>query len=218
MNGGFDSFSGFLVSQLRNALPGPQAQMSMAPVNRIPESLVPPPNTDARISSVLLLVYPQNAQPNFVLIERNTYDGVHSGQMGLPGGKKEAHDPDLQSTALRETQEEIGVQPHQVQLIGSLTPLFIPVSKFLVHPFVGILQETPVFKPDPREVASVFSVHPEWLLQPANRSISKVNLGNGLSRQVPAFVLHEKIIWGATAMILGEFSALIHPFYANKFN
>jgi 8-oxo-dGTP pyrophosphatase MutT (NUDIX family) len=216
MSLGFESFSEFLINRFKHSLPGAEAQLSMAPINRPPDTLKAPFDTDAKISSVVLLIYPHLGQPNLVLIERNTYDGVHSGQMGLPGGKKEESDLDLASTALREAGEELGIVKHAVNLIGMLTPLYIPVSKFLVHPFIGLMNDTPTFTPDPREVAGFISVHPAVFVEPDYRALRKVSYGAGLSKEVPSFVIQEKVIWGATAMILGEFSEFIKPFFKNQ--
>lgn len=216
MSWGFERFSSFLIDRLAQSMPGLDAQLKMAPVDRLPDSLLKADFPEAKPSSVVLLVFPEQLQPKMVLIERNTYRGVHSGQMGLPGGKVDINDEGLEHTALRELKEELGIEREKIQIVGKLTPLYIPVSKFMVHPFVGLLKESPQFKPDPRELAGYITIHPSELIDARNQKLSKVNLGEGLSKTVPSYHLGDKVIWGATAMILGEFSELIKPFFSNN--
>ena len=213
MSLGFESFSSFLIDRFTQSLPGSGAQLQMAPLDRPPESLLIPDLPDAKMSSVILLCFPEQNLPQLVLIERNTYPGIHSGQMGLPGGKQDDNDPNLEHTALRETHEELGIEREQIQLIGKLTPLYIPVSKFLVHPFVGLMKEKPEFRPDPREVSGYITLNLHDLTNEKLKKLSKVSVGNGFTKTVPSYVVSDKVVWGATAMILGEFSELIQPFF-----
>lgn len=163
----------------------------------------------ARAAAVLLLLYPRNEKIHFVLILRNSYKGVHSSQMALPGGKKEASDVDFLQTALRETEEEVGVSRNDVEIIRELTDVYIPPSNFLVHPVIGICRKPPIFKPDPREVAGIVEVDLEEFL--SDQTLISVQRETSYADEirVPAFKINENIIWGATAMILSEFKEVI---------
>jgi len=199
----FERFIADVVAKLRQPLPGEKAQLLMEPSSRRKY----PPLTDessARQSSVLLLLFPENDEANLVFIQRNEYDGVHSGQVAFPGGGHEPDDKHHSETALRETQEEIGVHPEKVQIIGRLTQLYIPPSNFLVQPFVGYTTEKPMFSPDPNEVSEVFAVKMSVLLNGSARQERKIKIRD-FSLKVPCFYVNEKVIWGATSMILSEF-------------
>ena len=128
-------------------LPGKDAHVKMAPqpldLRRFTTSFSEPPKK----SGVLLLFYPDDSTIYFPLIKRPQYPGAHSGQVALPGGKVEEGDPDVVFTALREAEEEIGIDAGKVEVIGSLSELYIPVSNYLVRPFVGYLSEAPIFIP-----------------------------------------------------------------------
>lgn len=182
---------------------GAQRRMMPAgrPVGHAVEGAPPP-----RLGGVLVLLYCVDDQPHLVLIKRPTYEGVHSGQVALPGG---AHEPPetLEATALREAHEEIGVRPEEVEIIGRLTPLFVVPSNFEVHPFVGRYTgpERPVFVPDAREVAAVVEAPLRMLLDPATRVEESMELRGGLRMRVPCFRVGAFSIWGATAMMLSEF-------------
>jgi len=145
-------------------LPGRDAQLRMAHAERkinLARYKVP---QDARWGGVLILLYEDQDEIKFPLILRPDYDGVHSGQVAFPGGRFEPPDENIINTALRETAEEIGIHPGDVQLIGALTELYIPPSNFLVHPHVGMLSYKPGFFPDPKEVVKVIEVSMDDLL------------------------------------------------------
>ncbi len=162
----------------------------------------------AKKAGVLVLLYPKNQQAHFVLTLRKEYKGVHSGQVSLPGGKAEPHDKSLKNTALREAQEEIGVNLQEVEIIKELSPVYIPPSNFLVNPYVAQAMAPPVFKKEDREVAEILEVPFLELLNNENYKNQKVNV-RGFSMSVPTFVLKEKIVWGATAMILSELKQMV---------
>jgi hypothetical protein len=126
--------------------------------------------------------------------------------VSFPGGRHEPPET-LETTALRETYEEIGVPAADVELIGSLTPLFVVPSNFEVHPFVGRFRRDgrPVFAPDVREVAAILEVPLRLLLDPATRVEESMELRGGLRLRVPCFRVGEHRVWGATAMMLSEF-------------
>ncbi|MCK6693148.1 MAG: CoA pyrophosphatase [Thermoanaerobaculia bacterium] len=147
-------FIDMLRDRLSGPLPGRDAQYKMASLRRLQElEFTPAPPPDARVACVLNLLHLHEGRWHTILIERtaNPRDR-HSGQVSFPGGRWEENDGELANVALRETEEEIGIPAGQVQILGQLTDLYIPVSNFLVHPFVGILEGAPMFTPQPGEV------------------------------------------------------------------
>ena len=207
MNKLFERFITSLHHDLQQPLPGRAAQYHMAPQPRPGAELDDSPNPDARQSSVLILFYPYEDTVYFPLILRPTYPGVHSGQVGLPGGGFEQGDPDLIHTALREAHEEIGIDIPQVNVLGQLSTLYVRPSNNLVLPVVGWAAERPAFLPDPREVALLIEASLLEFLDPANRRTEVWELANRPAT-VPLFGVQNQTVWGATAMILGELLAL----------
>jgi 8-oxo-dGTP pyrophosphatase MutT (NUDIX family) len=161
-------------------------------------------------SSVLILIYPgrENSQPTFVVTLRPTYEGVHSNQISLPGGRYESKDNTLKQTALRETNEEVGVDISMVTIIGKLTELFIPPSNYLVQPFVGFTPLAPDFSPQPEEVAKIIEIPLTKLLDDQNVGMKEITVGRN-HFSTPTFVIDGTTIWGATAMILNEFKEIL---------
>ena len=153
-------------------------------------------------AAVLALFYPSDEKTHLVFIKRNEYDGPHSAQVSFPGGAREAGDLTLEETALRETCEELGISG-QIEVLGSLTPLHIPVSNFMVFPFVGWMEEIPVFRPDPAEVQYVIEASLASLLDPSN-SDSETLFHHGRPIEAPFYRVGQEKIWGATAMMLSE--------------
>jgi len=199
-----DSFITKLQEKLRAPLPGRAAQNKMA--HGVRRSDQPPPE-DARQAGVLALFYPKAAEWHLVLIERSRSNANdrHSGQVSFPGGKYEETDGTLAVTALREAEEEVGVQPQHIELLGPLTELYIPVSNFLVKPFVGITHQTPSFSPQQTEVQAILEVPFDLLCQPQTRQETDLRIGANITlRQVPCYQVFGKAVWGATAMILSE--------------
>lgn len=182
---------------------GAQRRMMPAgrPVGRAGEGAAAP-----RLGGVLALLYCAEDELHLVFTKRPDYDGVHSGQVSFPGGRHEPPET-LADTALRETCEEIGIPAPDVELMGSLTPLFVVPSNFEVHPFVGRFtgEGRPRFVPDVREVAAILEVPLRLLLEPATRVEESMELRGGLRMRVPCFRVGEHAIWGATAMMLSEF-------------
>lgn len=205
-----DSQIDALRSRLRiGQLPGLHAHREVMSYIRESAEEVRKSGKAARQSAVMLLLYPHLDQMHTSLIIRPEYEGVHSGQIALPGGAMEAEDLDLMATALRETEEEIGLSPTQVEVLGALSEIFIPPSNFLVQPFVGLTTSRPNFIPDPREVAGVLEVPvADLLLEGAIRKRS-ITLRDGLRLKVDCFELGGKVVWGATAMMLAEFKGLL---------
>lgn len=207
MSDSFQNFINALQYDLQQPLPGRAAQYLMAPQPRAGAEFEDLPDPNARQSSVLLLFYPYEETVYLPLILRPTYPGVHSGQVGLPGGGYEAGDTDLIQTALREAQEEVGVDPAVVSILGELSTLYIRPSNNLVLPVVGYTTERPDFRPDAREVALLIEASLLEFLDPANQRTEVWQLQNRTAR-VPLFGVQNQIVWGATAMILGELLAL----------
>lgn len=207
-----DLFIQHLKEQLSLPLPGRPAQHKMASVRRIEElGHNPVPPDDVRVACVLNLLHWHEDAWHTVLIQRahNPRDR-HSGQVSFPGGRFEESDGELANVALRETEEEVGISASQIQIIGRLTDLYVPVSNFVVHPFVGVLNGPPVFKPQPGEVESVLTPALEVFTRPENRKTTDLTLGSGiLLKNVPYFDVEGHIIWGATAMIMSEFLELL---------
>lgn len=199
-------FTEALPLRLGVPLPGEEAQYAMAHVGR-PGRAAPPP-ADAREAAVLLLIYPRDGQAHTVFIRRSGGEirDIHKGQIGLPGGKREPYDSDLQASALREAEEEIGVPRQAVQVQCALTPLYIPVSNFLVHPFLGVTPEAPHFVAQESEVDQILEVPLAQIFRPETRGHTDIPVGSGMVlRDVPYFDVHGQVLWGATAMILSEF-------------
>ncbi len=157
-------------------------------------------------AAVMILMYPHRESVFMVLIKRNEYDGPHSGQVSFPGGAEEAGDRTLEHTALRETREELGIS-EEIRVLGTLTPLHIPVSNFFVTPVVGFTGARPAFHPDPSEVQYLIEVPVHSLLDPDNRQTETV-LRHGTSIEAPYYRAGNDKIWGATAMIMSEFLQL----------
>ena len=192
-----------LIELLDGELPGKEAQSRMAPKHRS----ISPLNENCREASVLILIYPENDQFRIVFIKRNEYDGPHSSQISFPGGMKEHSDKDFAHTALRETEEEIGVLSSQIQVLGKLTPLLITVSNFCVYPFVGWTNNKPDFKLDHKEVQYIICPTLNELIDPLNMKFGTIH-HRGVQISAPYFDIDGEMIWGATAMMLNEFISL----------
>lgn len=198
----------WLTEKLR-VLPGSLAQdrMSSRPRLSIEEYLRR--NPDFRESAVMLLLYPAGGSVHTLLIERPSYEGVHSGQLALPGGRKEINDTDLMHTAIRETHEEIGVLISREQIIGNLSPVFIPPSRFLVHPFVAYLDSQPDFIPDAREVESLIEVNLALFTDDSVKQRRRIAVGENMFVDAPCYEIGDKLLWGATAMMFSELEAVL---------
>ncbi|MBS3807787.1 MAG: CoA pyrophosphatase [Bacteroidales bacterium] len=186
---------------LKKPLPGQSAQYKMAPGSRHEKTS----NRDAREAGVLILLYPRNDELYTVLIQRPVYQGVHSGQISFPGGKKEPGDHDLIYTALRETHEEVGIPVQQIHVLGKLTPLYIPVSNHRVQPVIGSLSDPPRLVPDKKEVERIYQIRIRELMEPDCLIQNESILENNRQIRAPFFKYDRLRIWGATAMILSEF-------------
>jgi len=165
----------------------------------------------ARRAGVMALFYPKsNDETYLVLILRKTYKGVHSAQVGFPGGKYEDADlNDLMQTAIRETEEEVGVARTDFEVLKTMSPIYIPPSNFMVHPFIGVSSEYLSFVKQDEEVEAIIEVKLTDFLDDANVVTATVPTSFGADVKVPAFKFNEHIVWGATAMMLVEIKDLL---------
>ncbi|HLP21744.1 MAG TPA: CoA pyrophosphatase [Chitinophagales bacterium] len=196
--------------ELSKPLPGETAQYRMAPSYRprlTPQQIAA---LNPRISGVMLLLYERAGLLNIAFTQRKTYEGVHSGQMSFPGGKKDEEDNDLVQTALRETEEEIGLDRNRIEIIGRLSELYIPPSNFLVYPSVGFVEQVTEFVPQPTEVEKVVEVPVDFFLDQQNINMqTEIKVMGGTIVRVPAYHFNGHVIWGATAIMLSEFTFIL---------
>jgi 8-oxo-dGTP pyrophosphatase MutT (NUDIX family) len=200
----FQLFINNLKTNLQKPLPGEEAQFEMAHVKREKLADLLSDYKNYRSSAVLILLYPnEQNQTSVLLIERMTYNGHHSGQIALPGGKAEQTDADLQATALREFFEETGADATPT-IIGQLTPVYIPVSKFMVQPFVSYVEKKPNFAASAYEVNALIEWEINHLLNPDIIKETTIEPTPGYKLKTPYFDVQGKVLWGATAMMLNE--------------
>jgi 8-oxo-dGTP pyrophosphatase MutT (NUDIX family) len=201
----FDTVIKHLADVLKHPLPGKIGQLSMVPLPVDEERFALREVPNARKGAVLLLLYPDAGGCMVPFIKRSIYEGTHAGQISLPGGKWEATDASLEYTAQRETEEEIGVQVDSIKILGCLSKLYIPPSNYLVEPYVGYVEDKPKFSPDPREVDRVITCSFAHLISRSTRKQKDIVVRNNISLSAPYFDIDNEVVWGATAMILGEF-------------
>lgn len=196
-----------LRARLREPLPGLAAQLTMGPPQRgAPEQWTEAQET-GRPAAVLALLYPFERTTALVLTQRHPDLKDHSGQIAFPGGRIERGETPVQA-ALREGWEEVGVPPAALDVLGTLTALYIPPSDFTVTPVVAAIHERPVFRPQEEEVDVIIEVPLPVLLSPSARA-SAVWAIQGQEIEIPYFAFDGHEIWGATAMILAELLALL---------
>lgn len=204
------SFQEHLSRLLTGDLPGETAHLRMHPLNRKASSIAKAEATDFRESAVAVILFEADGDMQCILIQRPTYIGNHSGQVSFPGGKREVEDDSLEVTAMRECLEEIGVDLKNATALGRLTPVFIPVSGFLVEPYLFLLPEPPVFIPDEREVEAVLTISLQELLREENIQAMDITVSTEMVlKDVPYFRLSDKQVWGATAFILSELREIL---------
>ena len=206
----FNDFIKYIPKIEKETLLSTDAHAKMAPLERISylneENYI---DKNPRKAAVLMLFYPKNEVTHLALIVRNSYPGVHSSQIGFPGGKVEEFDADLEETALRETHEEVGIHPEKIKIIKSFSEIYIPPSNFLVAPFMGISHEELTFIPDLDEVKRVLEFSIADFLD--ENSITKVKMSTSYATdiEVPAFMVDKYVVWGATAMMMSELKEVL---------
>jgi 8-oxo-dGTP pyrophosphatase MutT (NUDIX family) len=201
----FHNFLKFIPKIAKETLPATNAHAKMAPIGRmdILEKLTLD-NQSPKRAAVMMLFYPKQDETHLVLIVRNSYPGVHSSQIAFPGGKVELSDKNLEETALRETEEEIGVKKHQIEVIRAFTEVYIPPSNFLVSPFLGICNATLQFSLQEDEVAGIIEFPLKDFLNDEIIVTRRLKTSYSVAIDVPAFLVKEHVVWGATAMMLSE--------------
>lgn len=199
-----------LRDRLTRPLPGLDAQLRMAPSPRVGWDPLKFPE-GARDGAALLLVYPHDDTLQLALTVRGSGLRNHTGQVSLPGGRVDDGET-FEQAALREAEEEVGVDPRAVDVVGRLTPLHIPVSGYLLHPVVGFTTVRPAFQRAEWEVARIIEAPISLLSDPRmvkremrTRTVS----GQTIDVDVPYFDIDGEKVWGATAMVLAEFGALV---------
>lgn len=193
-----------LKKRLQEPLPGYAAQNKMASLRRKGPFEVP---DTARESAVMGLLYPDNDLLNLLLIRRVEDGKAHGGQISFPGGRKDPEDNSLQETALRETFEEVGVPSEQIEILGGLSSLYIPVSNSNVFPYIGFAHERPEYTINPTEVQYTLEVTLEELFHPEKKTITEIRPSSmpEITIKVPTYLWDaDHKIWGATAMMIAE--------------
>ena len=199
-----------LISRLKDPLPGFEAQQRMLGRVRAMPQVVP---ENARPSAVLCLLFPADNELNVLLMKRKEDRTAHSGQVSFPGGRYELTDADMRATALREAQDEVGILSEEVDILGALTSLYIPVSNFNVYPYVGFANQRPVYNLSYQEVSYVLEVPVDKLFHSDRKTMTEVTspASPEMKFKVNAYKLEDDtIIWGATAMILSELEAILN--------
>jgi 8-oxo-dGTP pyrophosphatase MutT (NUDIX family) len=186
------------------SLPGFDAASAHSSMSPSPRPLTRPSDKPGhpRIGAVLLVLYKKFSSPHILLIRRHEDLKYHPGQISFPGGRQESGE-ELIDTALRETREEVGLQRDSLQVLGTLEPVYISPSDFIVHPFVAWHDGAPVLKKEESEVAAIIETPLDLFLDPSIGG-TEIRLMNNRELTVPFYRLGEHTVWGATAMILSE--------------
>ena len=198
---------------LRKGLPGDDAHQTLLPIKRLSARNAIANKTQYRKSAIAIVLYPSDSKIKCILIQRPSYDGVHGGQVSFPGGKADDTDIDLRHTAIRECLEEINQPLKLNDLIGELSPVYIPVSNFMVQPFVFFIDEISELSPDLREVESIFHFNIDLLLNEETLQKTNLKISKGIiQKDVPYFSIESKVVWGATSMMLSELKEIMKLF------
>ena len=208
----YDNFSQQLAKIKNLPLPGVTSHYKMAPEIRIKELRAGfVHKKEPKKAGVMALFYPDYlGLTHLLLILRKTYKGVHSDQIGFPGGKAETADNTILDTALRETHEEVGVHPSQVEVVRSLTKIFIPPSNFVVQPYMGLYDGSMPFEPQKSEVEALVEVSLNEFMDERNITTQILSTSYADNIEVPAFKLNGYTVWGATAMMLNEIKEIFN--------
>lgn len=192
-------------------LPGEDAHRKLAPLMRREElARLDVDKLNPQHAGVMAVFYPGSMGiTQLVLILRKTYKGVHSNQVGFPGGRLEETDRDLMETALRETEEEVGIPRHEIEVIKKLSRLYIPPSNFWVQPYLGIMHKLPQLVPQEEEVAAILEVSLADFLDDQNQITENLSTSYANNIEVPAYRLNGHVVWGATGMMLSEIREML---------
>ena len=201
-------FVELLKAEINKGLPGTEVQWQMASSDRMVRNFPRKPGPDAKEAAVLILLFPEKGSIHTVLMQRPEYKGVHGGQISFPGGKKEPSDIDIIHTAIREAYEETGLIQEEINVIDTLTPLFIPVSNMIVTPVLGWTNNKPEFRHHPGEVVFLFDAAISKLLDTSIIRKKPMEI-HGEMIDVKYYDYDGNIIWGATAMMLHELLTII---------
>ena len=162
-----------------------------------------------RMAAVNILLYLKDQQWYFPLMQRTVNENdKHSGQISFPGGSRDAEDVDFSATAIRETSEEIGIDQHYIKIIREMTPMYIPPSNFYVHPFISFTKKNPQFFLQESEAVALIEIPVNDILNLSTQPEMKA-LPSSRGVEVPVIDFNGHLIWGATSMILSEFSQLL---------
>lgn len=201
-------FAEKLRTAIGKGLPGTDVQWELASADRNAPDFPRVAGPDAREAGVLILLFPVDGYVHTVFMQRPDYAGIHGGQISFPGGKKELYDENIIRTALREAEEETGITSSDVEIIGTLTPLFIPVSNMLVTAVTGWMNRKPVFNHDPKEVVYLIEAELREIMNPAIIKTMPFEV-RGKIINIKYFAYNGNVIWGATAMMLHELLSMI---------
>jgi 8-oxo-dGTP pyrophosphatase MutT (NUDIX family) len=206
----FQEFLKYIPKIAKVNLIGEQAHEKMMPAERIAIFKdLDLTTVNVRKACVMMLFYPKNNEPHVILILRNSYKGVHSSQIGFPGGKVEDFDTSFEDTALRETFEEVGIDRDKINIVRPFTEIYIPPSNFKVYPFLAYATEELFFIPDDREVFGLIEL-PLSVLLDENSLVTKTLSTSYMEEvEVPAFKFKDHYIWGATSQMLNELKEVI---------
>lgn len=204
-----DDFISVLKERIQKDLPGYTAHHPMMSYSRAQPFEARLMNPPARESAVMMLLYQKGEDWYTAFMKRPDDDSTHSGQISFPGGKQELNET-LEQTALRETFEEVGIEPQTIDVLGELSELYIPPSHFIVRPYIGLLNYVPTFIPNPDEVVQVIeepisNFFRENIIQQKKIFIPKFNA----NINAMYFDLQGETLWGATAMIVQEFRSVL---------
>jgi 8-oxo-dGTP pyrophosphatase MutT (NUDIX family) len=206
----FDALIHALSVEIARPLPGLSAQLRMSPAVRRERITEINRDRPPRNGGVLILLYPgKKGNIMLPLMQRPDYDGAHGGQVSFPGGKMEKGDRHLIDTSLREAEEELGIKPEQVEVLGYMSELYIWASNFLVKPVLAFSESRPAFNPDFKEVSEIIEAPVTIILDESKIKKTQLLVRQNIHIEAPYYEIDNKVVWGATAMMLSELSELI---------